>query len=129
ILDLDGDGAETLHVGDGVRFDMGSDGTLDQTGWVAPDDGLLVLDRNFNGTIDNQSELFGTPDTDGFTILSQLDSNGDGRMDVADERWGELKVWQDANSDGVSQAHELKSLGELGIVSIDLNAERVSEIN
>src|SRR5690606_14558871 len=128
-LDLDGDGAETLSVDAGVRFDMGADGTLDRTGWVAPDDGLLALDRNGNGAIDDHSELFGTMTTDGFTILSGLDSNGDGRMDAGDARFGELLVWQDENADGVSQAGELKSLAELGIESIDLGARQTGEMN
>jgi hypothetical protein len=35
-------------------------------------------------------------------------------------------VWVDANSDGVSQAAELKSLGELGIASLDLKAQATS---
>jgi len=47
-LDLDGDGIETLAA-DGYRgalFDSNADGVRTATGWVAPDDGLLVLDRN-----------------------------------------------------------------------------------
>ena len=36
-----------------------SDGVKEQVGWVSGDDGLLTLDKNNNGTIDNISELFG----------------------------------------------------------------------
>jgi len=42
IFDLDGDGIETLSVKAGVAFDINADGVVDITGWVAPDDALLV---------------------------------------------------------------------------------------
>ncbi|TJZ74817.1 hypothetical protein [Chitiniphilus eburneus] len=49
-------------------------------------DGLLVLDRNRNGRIDNSRELFGdatpksdgTATKDGFDAPADLDSNQDG---------------------------------------------------
>ena len=42
ILDLDGDGVETLAEGLGIYFDLNADGFEESTGWVGPDDGLLV---------------------------------------------------------------------------------------
>src|SRR5690606_149058 len=42
-----------------IKFDLKADGKPVRTGWVAPGDGLLVLDRNGNGLIDDGSELFG----------------------------------------------------------------------
>ncbi|MDD2829543.1 MAG: hypothetical protein PHW18_08225 [Sulfuricurvum sp.] len=61
VLDLDGDGIETIGVSDArnVLFDHDGDGIKTATGWVSADDGMLVLDRNGNGTIDNGGELFG----------------------------------------------------------------------
>lgn len=126
VLDLDGDGVELLNVSAGVQFDMGSDGTLDNTSWVGADDGLLAIDRDGNGTIDNQSELFGTSDVDGFTVLSQYDSNSDGVIDANDAMWQNIVVWQDKNSDGISTGDELVHLTELDIVSISLAANTVS---
>ena len=49
-----------------------------------------------------------------------FDSNGDGLISALDALWNELKIWQDANQDGISQAHELKSLNELGFQEIKL---------
>ena len=78
VLDLDGDGIETVGVNatTHVLFDHNNDGVKTGTGWVKGDDGLLVLDRNGNGVIDNGSELFGDATmvngvkaTDGFSAL------------------------------------------------------------
>ena len=37
--------------------------------------------------------------------------------------FGKLNVWVDANADGVTEAGELKTLNDLGITSISLNAD------
>jgi hypothetical protein len=64
ILDLDGDGIETVSVSNGgVFFDVDKDGLRERTGWVGADDGLLALDRNNNGRIDSMTELFGYGET------------------------------------------------------------------
>ncbi|HEX8063935.1 MAG TPA: hypothetical protein VF535_12050, partial [Allosphingosinicella sp.] len=52
--------------------------------------------------------------------LSALDSNRDRKIDATDLRFGELKVWVDANRNGFTDAGELKTLQELNIASIDL---------
>ncbi len=129
IFDLDGDGIETLSIKQGVRFDHNSDGDSEHTGWVAADDGLLVRDLNNNGMIDNGAELFGDRTllangdraASGFDALGAYDSNNDDVVDANDAQFSSLKIWQDANSDGVSQAQELKSLSDAGIQSISLS--------
>ena len=59
IIDLDRDGVFTKSKENGVYFDFDGDGFKEKTAWVDDGDGLLVLDRNGNGVIDNGSELFG----------------------------------------------------------------------
>lgn len=124
VLDLDGDGVELLGAEAGVMFDMDNDGQGDRTGWVGPDDGLLALDINGDGIINNQGELFGNAAAfaDGFANLAQYDDNGDGIIDAADAIFAQLVVWQDANSDGISQAGEMFRLGDLDIASLSLAA-------
>jgi hypothetical protein len=134
-LDLDGDGVETISSNSGIIFDFNGDGLKTGTGWVKGDDGFLVLDRNANGAIENGSELFGI-DTiksngqkakDGFDALRDLDSNTDGVFDVQDTEFANVRVWQDLNQDGVSQAHELKSLAEHNIVAINLDSTKTNQ--
>ena len=135
VLDLDGDGVETLSIDDGVSFDINNDGITDRTGWVGKDDALLVLDKNNDGVINNASELFGEESLnkdgskaeDGFSALRDLDSNNDGKFDAADEQYSKTQIWQDENSDGVSQAQELAFLADAGVESIDLSYNVVDE--
>lgn len=125
VLDLDGDGVELVdYATSAVSFDMDANGTADRTGWVGADDGFLALDRNANGQIDDVSEISFVNDvSDALTDLEGLrafDSNHNGLLDAGDDRFGEFLVWQDANQNGVSDAGELKSLTEAGIVQINL---------
>ena len=130
VLDLDGDGVELTGQAAGTTayFDLDADGFAERTGWVKADDGLLTLDCNGNGRIDDITELFGTndPASSGFVTLAGLDGNADGRIDAQDARFAELRVWQDADQDGISDAGELRSLGELGIASVGLGYATVS---
>ena len=128
ILDLDGDGLETVGLAANIHFDHDGDGVLTKTGWAGKDDALLVWDRNANGAIDTGAELFGdftvlpngTLAPNGFAALAALDSNGDGILDASDPAFAELKLWRDSSQDGVSQGGEFITLAEAGIVSLNL---------
>jgi len=128
ILDLDGDGIETVNVKDGAYFDHDGNGFAEKTGWAASDDGLLVMDRNSDGVINDGAELFGDQTilqggqtaTDGFQALAELDSNADGKVDANDTAFSQLKIWQDIDGDGYSASDELFTLDEMGIASINL---------
>ena len=103
--------------------------------WVrrSGDEGFLALDRNGNGVIDDGSELFGvgTPlileggsAPNGFVGLAQYDSrqlggNDDGLISDADAIWQQLRVWVDANADGVSTASEMHTLKSYGITALE----------
>jgi len=58
ILDLNGNGVKLTDYGSNpVLFDIDHDGgTLEQTGWVSAQDGIVVYDLNGNGKIDDISE-------------------------------------------------------------------------
>ncbi len=78
-LDLDGDGIETVRANgyQGALFDHNKDGIQTATGWVAADDGFLVIDRNEDGIINNGNELFG----DNYTLSDgQTRGIGDWRL-------------------------------------------------
>ena len=135
VLDLDGDGIETTSTRNGsiILFDHDGDGIKTGTGWVKPDDGWLVLDRNGNGTIDSGHELFGVNTIksdgqlakDGFDALKDLDANQDNTIDSIDDVFANLRIWRDLNQDGISQGNELSTLSDNSITAININSTAV----
>lgn len=120
VLDMDGDGIELVSLKNSKTFfDIDNDKFAEKTGWVSKDDALLVRDVNGNGKIDNQGELFGdNGGTSASTKLKTLDTNKDGKVNASDSGFASLRVWRDANQNGVSEASELKTLAAAGIVSL-----------
>lgn len=128
ILDLDGDGVETTPISDLTYFDHEGNGFAQRTGWVSPDDALLVRDRNGDGKIGDGDELFGNNTStsngmasNGFQALASMDTNGDGIVDAQDEGWNELRLWRDANGNGVVDDGELMTLEQAGVAGLYTN--------
>ncbi|MCC6926212.1 VCBS domain-containing protein, partial [Novosphingobium sp.] len=124
-LDLDGNGVQFLSTSHGVAFDYDGDGVGEGTAWVAANDGILAIDRNGDGMVNDGSEIVfgGGGQTDLQGLAANFDSNEDGLLDANDAAFGQFGVWQDANSDGVAQVGEYRSLNEMGITSIDLTSD------
>ncbi|ROP59466.1 Ca2+-binding RTX toxin-like protein [Enterobacter sp. BIGb0383] len=137
ILDLDNDGVETLSLDAGIFFDHDGNRFAERSGWVAPDDGLLVLDRDDNGIIDSGSELFGDSTwlengelaANGYQALQALDSNQDGVLDGNDPLWQQLQVWQDRNSNGRVDDGELLTMEQADVASIGTGYQNSSRVD
>lgn len=135
VVDLDRGGFRFTDLAGGVRFDLDGDGHAEQISWIAPGSGdaWLVLDRDGDGAITTGAELFGNftpqPPSDephGYAALAVFDQpaaggDGDGAITPADAVFAELRLWIDADHDGVSQPDELISLAEAGIRAIHLD--------
>ncbi len=129
VLDLGGNGVTLTPLATShASFDLHGTGFAVSTGWVGADDGFLVVDRNGDGIVNNISELFGNSEIGGFAALSTLDSNHDGIVDARDPGFSSLKLWVDADGDGKTDASELKSLTQYGIIAINLAATTTDHV-
>lgn len=133
VIDLAHNGIHLTSDTDGVLFDLDGDGIIDRVAWTAAgaDEAFLWIDKNGNGVVDDGTELFGSAMAqNGFEALAAFDrrdsedvlwgGNGDGVIDANDRIWSHLRLWIDANHDGVSQPDEIFTLAEKGVVAIDL---------
>jgi len=117
LLDLDGNGLSVDPLSTSAKFvELDGDDLQHRTAWAGDGDGVLVLDLNGDGRITEEREFVfakwdATADGDLDALRKVFDTNGNGKLDAGDRRWSEFKV--EVNG-------ELKSLGALGIASIDL---------
>lgn len=134
VLDLDGDGFELIAARkSGVYFDWDGDGIKEETGWVGPGDGMLVIDRNSDGDVTADEIAFGRiyGKKEGFVSdlegLRAFDSNGNGSLDEGDSAFAQFGVWKDADSDAVVDAGELLSVQDIGLLALSLTGYRTGE--
>src|SRR5229473_7198734 len=134
ILDTNGQGFYLTSAASGVLFDVFGTGHAVKMGWTAPasSNAFLTLPGP-DGLVHNINQLFGnyTPQPksttpNGFAALAVYDDpknggNGDGIIDSKDAIFSSLRLWIDANHDGISQPEELHTLPSLGVTSISLN--------
>ncbi len=138
VIDMNGNGFSLTSAANGVDFDLDSDGTREHLSWTSADsdDAWLVLDRNNNGLIDDGTELFGNimpqpvppqgEERNGFLALAVYDKpanggNNDNQIDARDAVFAQLKLWQDRNHSGVSEASELQNLSSSAVRTIELD--------
>lgn len=138
LIDVDGKGFDLSDAAHGVLFDFLGNGTKVRLAWTAPrsTNAWLVLDRNTDGKIDSGREMFGnltdqplSDHANGYLALAEFDKvanggNEDGVIDEHDRVFTKLRLWQDENHNGISEAGELHPLPELGVRSISVNYEK-----
>jgi len=136
IIDVGGSGFQLTSAAGGVRFDIYGTGTPIQMGWTAEGaaNAFLAL-PGADGLVDSGKQLFGnftsqppSNNPNGFAALAVYDlpangGNGDGIIDSRDAIYPVLRLWIDANHDGISQPEELHTLSSLGVCKLRINCK------
>jgi hypothetical protein len=127
---IEGVGGRQDRPLENVERDVESDvETLDRIGRL---DGLgRVAALSFSGAVDR--EVFGnfterpvSAEPNGFLALAGFDNpqkggNSDGKIDGSNAVFTNLRLWQDANHNGVSEPGELHMLSEFGVSTLELD--------
>lgn len=141
VIDVAGNGFNLTDLEHGVSFDITGSLGPEPLSWTQAnsDDAFLTLDLNANGIIDSGRELLGNfsaqllpaagEERNGFNALAIYDTNLDGIINSGDGVYSELRLWQDKNHNAVSEPNELHSLGELGLISLELKHERSKKVD
>jgi len=125
LLDLTGHGINIAELNRSTKFlDANGTGLSHRTAWAGAGTGVLFYDPNSTGQITQKNQYVftewdKTAKGDLEALLNVFDSNGDGKLDAADAKFGLFKVMV-TNADGTSTAH---TLTDLGITSINLKAD------
>ena len=109
-----------------VAFDLDGSGFRRKWAWIMPKAGWLVFDPERTGCVESALQMFGNVTfwifwPNGYEALSALDDNGDGVLSGAELRG--LAIWNDRNSDGVSDPGEVIPVEELGIEVISCSSQ------
>ena len=112
-----------------VRFDLDGSGRQLEWPWITRDAAWLVFDPTGAGRITSSIQMFGSRSfllfcNDGYQALALLDDDRDGS--VSGVELDGLALWNDRNSDGISDPGEVRSVAEHGISSLSTRSQRHS---
>ena len=99
------------------EFDLDADGDKELISYLSGDSGLLALDLNEDGIINDGTELFGALSGNGFADLAAYDEDGNNFIDEGDSIFDDLLIWRKSE-----ELDELTSLQDNGIGAIYLGS-------
>ena len=117
VINFNGTAAELTE--EKYEFDLDVDGEMEWISFLDEDSGMLALDKNEDGIINDGSELFGAISGDGFADLAQYDEDNNGFIDEADSIFSDLKIW--SKHEGEDQLSSLldRNVGAIYLGSTD----------
>jgi hypothetical protein len=113
--------SEILDDAARVRFDADGSALDREWTWISDKAGWLVWDPTGRGEIRSALQLFGNVTfwlfwSNGYEALCSLDDTGDGLL--AGSELNHLAIWRDRNSNGISDAGEVRPLSAHGIAGL-----------
>lgn len=113
VVNFDGESADLENKK--FTFDLDADGQDEMISYLTGSSGMLALDKNKDGKINNGKELFGTISGDGFADLAKYDEDKNNYIDEADSIFKDLKIWKK-----LPDSEELISMADANIGAIYL---------
>jgi tetratricopeptide (TPR) repeat protein len=104
-----------------VKFDADGSALDREWTWITDKAGWLVYDATGRGEIRSALQLFGNVTfwlfwSNGYEALCSLDDNGDRAL--LGTELNHLAIWHDRNSNGISEAGEVRALAHHGIAAL-----------
>ena len=126
-------GLKLEHIVDNettVRFDADGSGHKKEWNWIKPNAGWLVYDKTGSKKIDSAIQMFGSVTfmcfwRDGYEALSTLDRDDNGWIE--NDELKHLAIWNDANSNGISEPSEVKPLSHYRIEAVNCRGVQLKE--
>jgi len=111
----------------GVAFDLDGSGFAQRWGWITPKAAWLVYDPTGQSKITSGLQLFGNVTfwvfwRNGYEALRALDDDGDGVL--TDDELRGLALWQDCDSNGISEPGEVIPLASAGVFALSTESVR-----
>lgn len=113
-------------------FDIDVNGEQEQIAFAGAGSGLLAIDNNADGIINDGSELFGPQSGNGFVDLAAFDEDGNGWIDEGDSVFNNLRIWtKDEQGNDYLFALAEKDIGAiyLGNVATQFSVNDVQNVN
>jgi hypothetical protein len=93
--------------------------------------GMLVFDRDHDGTVSGAGELSFIDDKPGAKSdldgLSAFDSNHDGQFSALDSTWADFRVWRDSDGNGEVGPGEFLTMEAAGVAAISLHGNATEQ--
>ncbi|MGE5384733.1 MAG: VCBS repeat-containing protein [Betaproteobacteria bacterium] len=101
------------------KFDLDSDGKMENINFVTGGSGFLTFDRNHDGKVNNGSELFGPGSGNGFGELAALDDDSNGWIDENDAAYKDLRIWtKDAEGKDILRSLSQANVGAIALAHV-----------
>lgn len=114
VINFEGNAADLTD--EKFSFDLNADGEDELISYFT-NSGMLALDKNGDGVINDGTELFGALSGNGFADLAQYDEDGNNYIDEADSIFNDLKIWTKTEEEDI-----LQSLADHNVGAIYLGA-------
>lgn len=116
VINFEGEAADLTD--EKFNFDLNADGEDELISYFT-NSGMLALDRNEDGVINDGTELFGALSGNGFADLAQYDEDGNNYIDEADSIFNDLQIWTKTEEQDILESLADRNIGAIYLGSTE----------